>query len=140
MLNDPRYGPRRANPALFRPLSLAQGVYYLITGLWPVVHRRSFEAVTGPKSDFWLVRTAGVLIAAIGATLTLAGWKKRATPEMAVLGSASAAGLLGIDVVYTSADRIPPVYLLDAVAETGLLSGWLLMPFVGLSLPDELQD
>jgi hypothetical protein len=43
-----------------------QAAYYLMTGLWPLFHRRSFEAVTGPKTDYWLVRTVGVLVAAIG--------------------------------------------------------------------------
>jgi hypothetical protein len=32
----------------------------------------SFEAVTGPKRERWLVRTVGVLVLAIGGTLTLA--------------------------------------------------------------------
>ena len=27
------------------------GLYYLITGLWPVVHLVSFEKFTGPKQD-----------------------------------------------------------------------------------------
>ncbi|HZF99815.1 MAG TPA: hypothetical protein VEY71_02385 [Chitinophagales bacterium] len=26
-----------------------QGVYTLATGVWPIVHMRSFEAVTGPR-------------------------------------------------------------------------------------------
>ena len=28
-----------------------QGSYYLVTGLWPLVHLASFEAITGPKVD-----------------------------------------------------------------------------------------
>ncbi len=28
--------------------------YYLGTGIWPLVQRRSFEAITGRKQDFWL--------------------------------------------------------------------------------------
>ena len=44
-------------------LAHAQGGYYAITGVWPLVHMRSFEAVTGPKQDHWLVHTvAGLLV------------------------------------------------------------------------------
>ena len=55
--------------ALARAVAAGQGVYYLVTGIWPLVHMGSFQRVTGPKVDGWLVQTAGVLITAIGATL-----------------------------------------------------------------------
>ena len=32
---------------------LIQGVYYALTGIWPVVHIGSFMKVTGPKRDLW---------------------------------------------------------------------------------------
>lgn len=32
-----------------------QGCYYLITLIWPLVHIKSFMAVTGYKRDVWLV-------------------------------------------------------------------------------------
>ena len=41
-------------------------IYFMLTGIWPVVHMPSFIAVTGPKTDLWLVRTVGLLIAGIG--------------------------------------------------------------------------
>ena len=52
-----------------RLLAGIQGLYYLITGIWPLVHMESFLAVTGPKTDLWLVQTVGALIAVIGAML-----------------------------------------------------------------------
>ena len=45
------------------------GAFYLATGLWPILHLRSFEAVTGPKLEGWLIKTAGTLITAIDYTL-----------------------------------------------------------------------
>lgn len=39
----------------------AQGLYDLGTGLWPLLHRRSFLAVTGSKTDWGLVQTVGWL-------------------------------------------------------------------------------
>src|SRR3954466_12104594 len=40
----------------FRPrLAIAQGVFDVLTGAWPLLHMRSFTAVTGPKREHWLV-------------------------------------------------------------------------------------
>jgi hypothetical protein len=108
-------------------IALAQGIFYLITGIWPLVSIRSFEAVTGPKADRWLVKTAGVLITAIGAGLTLAGRRKSVTPELRLLALGSALGLTGIDVVYVARGKIAKVYLLDALAELGLVGAWALL-------------
>ena len=108
-------------------IALAQGIFYLVTGAWPLVSIRSFEAITGPKADRWLVKTAGVLIMAIGAALTLAGSRKSVTPEMRLLAVGSALGLTGIDIVYVARGRISKIYLLDAAAELGLVTGWALI-------------
>lgn len=105
-------------------LSLAQGIFYLITGIWPVVSRSTFEKVTGPKVDFWLVRTIGVLIAVVGGVLSLAGLKRQVNDEISLLAVGSAAGLAGSDLVYVSKGRISPVYLLDALAEMVLIALW----------------
>lgn len=108
-------------------LALIQGVFYLATGLWPLVSEASFKKVTGPKVDFWLVKTAGVLIALIGWTLAWAGLRGRVEPHLAFLAAGSAAGLGGVDLNYVAKRRISPVYLLDAAAEGGLLLAWLLV-------------
>jgi hypothetical protein len=59
--------------AFFTGLCWLQGVYYALTGLWPLVSIRTFKAVTGEKtdnlptgfdSDHWLVMTVSVLITA----------------------------------------------------------------------------
>ena len=39
-----------------RALAAGQGVYWAATGAWPLLHMRSFEAVTGGK----LVQTVGL--------------------------------------------------------------------------------
>lgn len=36
--------------------------------LWPLLHMRSFEAVLGPKTDRWLVRTVAGLMLTNGET------------------------------------------------------------------------
>lgn len=106
-------------------VSLAQAVYYVVTGVWPLLSMKTFMMITGPKTDQWLVKTAGVLITAIGAALGLAGLRKQTTPEIPLLAIGSAAGLAGIDLVYVAKKRISPVYLLDALGEVGLIACWI---------------
>jgi hypothetical protein len=105
-------------------VALGQGSFYVATGCWPLVHMQSFERVTGPKADRWLVQTAGVLITVIGATLLHGARRDAAWPELRLLGMGSAAGLAGIDLVFVARGRIPPVYLLDAAAEGLILIAW----------------
>ena len=106
-------------------LAIAQGAYYAATGVWALVHMRSFEAVTGPKVDRWLGTAVGVLVTAIGGVLAAAGARRRVTPEIALLATASASGLAAIDTVYALRGRIAPIYLVDALGEVGLLGAWL---------------
>ena len=40
-----------------------QSGYYGVTGIWPILHLPSFEAITGPKIDDWLVHMVGLLAA-----------------------------------------------------------------------------
>jgi hypothetical protein len=107
-----------------RRAPLVQGAYFLVSGAWPIVHLRSFEAVTGPKREPWLVRTAGGLIAVIGASL-IAGARERPSRALRVLGIGSAAVLGAIDVVYTGRRRISPIYLADALIQAAIVAGWI---------------
>ncbi len=108
-----------------RGLALAQGAYFLATGIWPLVHMRSFLRVTGYKRDLWLVRTIGALIAVTGATMVSAAQRDRVTGEIAFLAAGTAGALGAVDLIYASRGRIPPVYLLDAVTEAGIVALWL---------------
>ena len=97
-----------------------------MTGLWPLVDFRSFERVTGPKVDRWLVKTVGVLVAVICAVLGLTARRRHVTPEVETLAVGGALGLAAIDVVDVARRRIRPVYLLDAASELALVVGWAL--------------
>lgn len=105
-------------------LCTIQGLYFFLTGVWPLVSLCTFEAVTGPKVDDWLVKTVGVLIAVIGAVLTVAGIRDHVSEEVAFLAGGSALGLAGIDVWYDARRVIPPIYLLDAAAEAVIIGLW----------------
>jgi hypothetical protein len=68
-----------------------QSAYYLLTGLWPLVHLPSFEAITGPKTDDWLVHMVGLLACVIGATLGVAAARGHIrTSEIVVLAAGGA--------------------------------------------------
>jgi energy-converting hydrogenase Eha subunit E len=97
-----------------------QGAYYLLTGLWPLVHLASFEAVAGPKVDDWLVHMVGLLAAVIGAALIVAARREHRTPDIMVLAVGSASAFTAVDVWYTFRGQIAPIYLADAVVEMGL--------------------
>ena len=102
-----------------------QGAYFLATGLWPLLDRRSFERVTGPKADFWLAQTVGALVGVVGGVLLLAEKRNRITRELELLGMGSAASLGLVDIVFSLRGRISKVYLLDAALEAALVAGWL---------------
>lgn len=111
-----------------RPLHLlawVQGIFYGLTGLWPLLHMPSFLAVTGPKVDLWLVKTVGLLIALIGGVLLVGARRRSVGPELALLAAGGAAALAGVDLVYALSDRISDIYLLDAAAEIGLVLLWI---------------
>jgi hypothetical protein len=105
-------------------VAIGQGAYWLATGVWPILHIRSFEAITGPKDDKWLVKTAGLLISCIGGFLLYKGLSQKTDDADVALGVSSAAALTAIDVWYTAEGKISPIYLADAVTEVGLMGAW----------------
>lgn len=107
-----------------RTLGVVHGVYYLATGVWPLLHMRSFEAVTGPKHDRWLVHTVGAVVGAFGAALLGSAARRPPSRDLQVAATSLAASLAAIDVVYVARRRISPIYLADAVLEIGLAAAW----------------
>jgi hypothetical protein len=111
-----------------------QGVYFLLTGVWPLLHYPSFEWVTGPKTDHiktgqivdhWLVYTVAALITCISLALIFAAWRRSPPLEIVLLAVSSSIALMLVDFIYVARDVIRPVYLIDAVAQILLLLAWL---------------
>ena len=104
-----------------RTLATLQGSYYAATGIWSIVHRRSFERVTGAKTDYWLVRTVGGLAVAIGASLVIAGRAEgRAAAPLALT-----AGLAFAAADAQAARASSRTYVLDGLIETFLVAAWV---------------
>jgi hypothetical protein len=99
------------------------GPYLVATGVWSLAHRGSFERVTGPKDDYWLVQTVGALAVAIGTSLAVAVRRRTQEPETIVLAAASciAFGVASVRASQTESR----VYLGDALLEIAFLAAWL---------------
>jgi hypothetical protein len=109
-----------------KTLAVGQGVFYLLSGLWPILDIKSFEKVTGPKTDDWLVKTVGALIATTGATLVQTGLNKDLSREAALIGAGHALVLGTVSGYYSTKGRISKIYLLDAFTEYLLVGAWVL--------------
>jgi hypothetical protein len=105
-------------------MALAQGAIYAASGLWPLVHMRSFEAVSGPKLDEWLERTVAGLLVVVGVAEIDAARRDEVTRGMALVGAGSAATLATVSAWYAARGRIRKVYFVDAALEAALLAGW----------------
>ncbi|MDB5311605.1 MAG: hypothetical protein JWO38_5807 [Gemmataceae bacterium] len=124
----------RQAASAFVVLCAVQGLYFLVTGVWPIISIETFQAITGSKTghlvtgreaDHWLVNTVGALVTANALVLLFAARRGRPSPEVALLAVGSAIGLAAIDVIYVAREVIPPIYLADAAVEVVFIATWL---------------
>jgi hypothetical protein len=108
-----------------------QSIYYLVTGIWPLVSMRTFEAVTGPKTDDWLVQTVGVLAAVIGVALFVGSRRPTPNRETLTLSVLSASGFIAVDVVFVALGTIHPIYLADVAVQVAIFSALAGFAFFG---------
>jgi hypothetical protein len=104
-----------------------QGIYYLITGAWPLFDMHSFEVVTGPKTDWWLVRMVGALTVAISIAFLSAAKRNKIVVETVFLIFGSSISYMSIDVIYVLNGTIWPIYLADAFLQLLFLCFWTAM-------------
>jgi hypothetical protein len=108
------------------PRSLAGGhaLYLIASGVWPIVHRGSFERVTGKKREFWLVRTVGGLALVTGISLGLAVVRRSKCPESTTLALTSGAVFAIADI--HAARTQSRIYLGDLLLQSALVPrAWL---------------
>lgn len=111
-------------PVENRTLAIAHGLFNVLGGLWPLLHMSSFQAVLGPKTDRWLVRTVAGLMIANGWTQLQAGRSGEGLPQARRVGLGTALTLGAIDIAYGVPGRISRVYLVDAALEVGWVLAW----------------
>ena len=106
-------------------IGIVQGVYYLVTALWPFFSLHTFIAVTGPKTDIWLVKTVGALLVVIGIGLMVGSKGEQNNATTICLGLFSALALALIDIYYALRNVISKIYLGDAVVELIFVFLWI---------------
>jgi hypothetical protein len=106
----------------YRKFVIAHSLYLLGVGLWPLISMQSFIAVTGYKTDQWLVHQVGLLAIAIGIVLIIASRKYKLDLLLVRLALYSTVSFLFIDVFYSVNGTISKIYLVDALIQ--LLFGW----------------
>jgi hypothetical protein len=100
-------------------LARAHGLFNVLGGLWPLVHMPSFEAVLGPKTDRWLVKTVAGLMVGNGWVQLRAASSGIGLEGARRIGLGTALTLGTVDVVYGLSGQISRVYFVDAVFEAG---------------------
>jgi uncharacterized membrane protein len=106
-------------------IGIAQGVYYLVTALWPLFSLRTFIDVTGPKTDVWLVKTVGALLVVIGIVLIVGSNSEKTNANTICLGVLSALVLALIDIHYALRKVVRKIYLGEAVVELIFVFLWV---------------
>jgi hypothetical protein len=108
-----------------RVLLIIQSVYFLLTALWPLLDIESFMAVTGPKTDIWLVKTVAALLIPVSICIALPLLVKMDPVPSAVLAFTSNVSFICIDVFYSLNGTISKIYLADAVIQLILFALWM---------------
>ena len=107
-------------------VALVQGIYFLVTGIWPILSMKTFLLITGPKTDLWLVKTVGLILAVIGAVVLYAQLTGTINMPVILLAMGSAIGLALVEIIYVTKRVISPIYLADAVIEFIFVAWWAL--------------
>jgi hypothetical protein len=121
-------------------LARAQGAFCVASGLWPLLHRRSFEAVFGPKRDYWLAATVALLLIGNGTAQLTAPSTAAGVASARNLGTATALGLASSDLVNVGRGRISRTYLIDAAAELAWVWVWARTTRSSLGRPSDAPD
>jgi hypothetical protein len=110
------------------PAMRAQGWYYLVGGVWPFMHFRSFQAVVGPKPDRFQVEVTSGLFMAIGAALLATDRQNPRSVPLRGLAVSTAAGVMLVE--WRNRRQLRPVFLGE-----GLLEGAFIASALASSVP-----
>jgi hypothetical protein len=106
-------------------LLLAQSGYTLLTALWGLLDIDSFMAVTGPKTDIWLVKAVSVLFVSIALSLIVSFVFNPSDKSSATLAITVSIGIAIIDFYYSLNHIIRPVYIVDGCIQLIFFCCWI---------------
>lgn len=104
-----------------------EGIFYLLTGLWPLLHFSSFLSVMGFKTDIWMVVTVGALLTLNGLLFLMESLSPFISKAVLAAAVAVPVILLWIDLFYVFSGVISPAYIVDAVIENLFLVSWVVI-------------
>jgi hypothetical protein len=110
-----------------KTLLCIEGIFYLLMGLWPLLHMLSFQKVTGPKTDLWLMITVGGFLCVYGLAFLLESRRPVISNSVMCLAVGIPLVLLWVDVYYVYGGVISAVYMIDALLENIIVFSWLLI-------------
>jgi hypothetical protein len=90
-----------------------QSGYFLLTAIWPLIDVNSFMAVTGPKTDIWLVKTVALLLLATAVFYITAIVFKAVSSLVMVNAFLMSFALAFIDFYYFLNGTISVIYTVD---------------------------
>lgn len=106
-------------------LPFLQGLYFIITGIWPLVHIESFLYITGYKTDIWLVKTVGILILPYSVLCFYTIGNTKRNTAIATVNIICCLGLAWVDLYYYLKGIISWVYLIDFALEMIFSAYWI---------------
>ena len=104
---------------------LVQGIYFIVTGIWPLLNMASFITATGPKQDTWLVEMVGLLSASVGLTFIVSSLRRHPLPVL--LGYTVSLSFLAMDVIYVASGEMSRIYLIDAAIQGAFIAAMTAM-------------
>ncbi len=121
---------RTSTSTIHSVLAKLHGTYCVVGGLWPLLHMASFEAVTGPKEDDWLVRSVAGILFVVGAVLLREGFRGRVSTGVRTMAGGVAAVLGIVAVVSSLAGFISWLYFIDGLFHLAFSVAWALGSFI----------
>jgi hypothetical protein len=104
---------------------IAQGIYTILTSLWPIIHIKSFLFITGPKTDVWLVKLVSLLLLCMGISFLMEVSQKHLSVTIKQLALNSAVVLFVVDLYYSYYNIIPEVYVIDGFIQLLFICLWM---------------
>ena len=123
---------------IYRATLWFQGIYTALTALWALIDIDSFMAVTGPKTDIWLVKTVSVVLLAVGAGFIAQALVKSNPLPVVLLALTCSIGLCSIDIYYAFNNVISNIYLADAFLQILFMAVWIYTVFNLKNLPKQI--
>jgi hypothetical protein len=119
----------RKNSKILKSLLFIQGVYTLITAIWPLIDIKSFMVVTGPKTDIWLVKTVAVVLLPIAAFYLINIYRPGEILHLVLIGVINSIGLAIIDFYYSGKNIISRIYAVDGALQVIFALCWIYVAF-----------